>query len=70
MLNGLVSAGAIAGFRTTFGVDNGAGAPLVAVTAPEGRSPHDLKVLVMDAPAGVAIGINVAVEERSDPDPG
>jgi hypothetical protein len=64
VLNGLVSDGAIAGFRTTFGVDNGAGAPLVTVTAPEGQSPHDVKVLVMDALAGVAIGIDVAVEER------
>lgn len=62
VLNGLVRAGVIAGFRTSFGTDNGPGAPVVTVTAPGGGSPDDVRALVTDALADVAAGIDVVVE--------
>ena len=64
VLNGLVREGVIAGFRTTFGRDNEPGAPIITVTTPEGGSPDDVKLRVMDALADVAIGVGVTVEPK------
>jgi hypothetical protein len=62
VLNELVRAGVIAGFRTSFDADNGPGAPLVTMTIANGQSPEDIRVRVMDALMAVAIGINVTEE--------
>lgn len=64
VLNGLVREGVIAGFRTTFGRDNEPGAPIITVTTPEGGSPDDVKLRVMDALADVVIGVGVIVEPK------
>ena len=62
VLNGLIRDGVIAGFRTNFGRDDEPGAPLITVTTPEGGSPDDVKVRVMDVLVDVVVGVRVEVE--------
>lgn len=62
VLNRLESEGVITGFRTNFGLPEGASGPVVTVTVPASRSPEDLRVRVINAVTAVAIGIDIIVE--------
>ncbi len=63
VLNGLVREGVIIGFRTSFGVNHGAGAPHVIVFLPEGRELDDVRALVRNALRQVGVSINVTAEQ-------
>ncbi len=62
VMNRLVREGIIAGFKTNFGYDNETTSPQVTVTALEGRSPEEVRALVVDALTETAISIDVTVE--------
>ena len=66
VLNGLVQAGVIRGFRTAFDVPHGASGPVVTISVPHGRSPEDARMAVVDALLAVAIGIDVTAESDRD----
>jgi hypothetical protein len=65
VMNRLVGEGIIARFRTSFGQDDDTPSPRVTVTLSEGRSPHEVRALVVNAVAEAAIAIDVTVERLS-----
>ncbi len=62
VLNRLVGQGVIASYRTNFDAPEVQHGPHVTVTIADGRSPEDVRVLVISALMEVAIGIDLTVE--------
>ena len=61
-MNRLVREGVISGFRSNFDFRDKADLPHVIVTVPDGRSREDVRVLVLNAMAAVAVDIDIRVE--------